>query len=201
MTDRHGHFVTFAFHLTSGALEKKLMVSVYHIAIFPAALYINISTISIQVYLVDFGLACRFASDGVHKEYKPDVRKAHNGTIEFTSRDAHIGAMSRRGDLEILGYNLLQWASGTLPWMDKLQNAGKVAAEKNSMMDDVPALVKTCFPNGLPKGAGRWRGIAEWRGKGSECNRLANSLFLRRFNYIVHCIWCFWRMCLKICVI
>ncbi|XP_043191850.1 serine/threonine-protein kinase VRK1-like [Amphibalanus amphitrite] len=105
------------------------------------------------VHLVDFGLACRYAFDGVHKEYKPDVRKAHNGTIEFTSRDAHIGAQSRRGDLEILGYNLLQWASGTLPWMDRLQNAERVADEKNRLMANVPALVKACFKNGMPKGA------------------------------------------------
>lgn len=46
-----------------------------------------------QVWLVDFGLACRYTVDGVHKEYKPDLRKAHNGTIEFTSRDAHIGGI------------------------------------------------------------------------------------------------------------
>lgn len=44
-----------------------------------------------QVFLVDFGLACRYAYDGKHKEYKYDQRKAHDGTIEFTSRDAHIG--------------------------------------------------------------------------------------------------------------
>ena len=107
-----------------------------------------------QVYLVDFGLACRYSFDGVHKEYKFDVRKAHNGTIEFTSRDAHIGAQSRRGDLEILGYNLLQWTSGTLPWMDRLQSADKVAEEKNRRMADVPGLVRACFTDGLPKGAG-----------------------------------------------
>ena len=41
---------------------------------------------------MDYGLACRYlGSDGVHKEYKYDGRKAHDGTIEFTSRDAHIG--------------------------------------------------------------------------------------------------------------
>ena len=44
-----------------------------------------------QVFLVDFGLARYFANDGRHKEYKYDQRKAHDGTIEFTSRDAHIG--------------------------------------------------------------------------------------------------------------
>ena len=44
-----------------------------------------------QVYLVDYGLAYRFNIDGNHKEYKEDPRKAHDGTIEFTSRDAHKG--------------------------------------------------------------------------------------------------------------
>lgn len=44
-----------------------------------------------QVFLVDYGLACRYKIDGKHKEYKYDQRKAHDGTIEFTSRDAHIG--------------------------------------------------------------------------------------------------------------
>ena len=45
-----------------------------------------------QVFLVDFGLACRYTNDnGKHKEYKYDRRKAHYGTIEFTSRDAHNG--------------------------------------------------------------------------------------------------------------
>jgi vaccinia related kinase len=39
------------------------------------------------VYLVDFGLASHYSQ----KEYKPDPKKAHNGTIEYTSRDAHVG--------------------------------------------------------------------------------------------------------------
>lgn len=40
-----------------------------------------------QTYLVDFGLATRVGD----KEYKPDPKSAHNGTIEYTSRDAHLG--------------------------------------------------------------------------------------------------------------
>lgn len=35
-----------------------------------------------------------------HKQYKHDTRWAHEGTMEYTSRDAHIGCASRRGDLE-----------------------------------------------------------------------------------------------------
>ena len=99
---------------------------------------------------MDFGLAYRFNPEGRHKDYKEDPRKAHDGTIEFTSIDAHKGVSklmllsllpigvisfprlgpSRRGDMEILGYCLLQWASGQLPWEDNLTNKPYVAAQK-----------------------------------------------------------------------
>ncbi len=37
-----------------------------------------------------------FADDyGHHIESWPDERKAHDGTLEYTSRDAHTGAHSR----------------------------------------------------------------------------------------------------------
>lgn len=44
-----------------------------------------------QVYLVDYGLAYRFSPEGVPKEYKEDPKRCHDGTIEFTSIDAHHG--------------------------------------------------------------------------------------------------------------
>jgi len=47
--------------------------------------------IIIQVYLVDYGLAYRYKADGVQKPYKEDPKRTHDGTIEFTSRDAHCG--------------------------------------------------------------------------------------------------------------
>ncbi|XP_068239405.1 serine/threonine-protein kinase VRK1-like isoform X1 [Palaemon carinicauda] len=105
-----------------------------------------------QVYLVDFGLACRYANDGKHKEYKYDQRKAHDGTIEFTSRDAHIGAHSRRGDLEILGYNMTQWLCSRLPWEDNLQDCNYVATQKRCFMEDIPSFIDKCFPDTKPQG-------------------------------------------------
>lgn len=61
-----------------------------------------------QVYLADYGLSYRYCPDGVHKEYKENPKKGHNGTIEYTSLDAHRGlAPSRRGDFQILGFCLL----------------------------------------------------------------------------------------------
>lgn len=44
-------------------------------------------------YLVDYGLAYRFrTSSGEHKVFVQDARRAHEGTLEFTSRDAHHGS-------------------------------------------------------------------------------------------------------------
>ena len=43
-----------------------------------------------QVYLVDFGLASKHS---LKTEFKPDPKKAHDGTIEYTSRDAHNGGI------------------------------------------------------------------------------------------------------------
>lgn len=45
-----------------------------------------------QAYLVDFGLVVRFKRDGVHQKYEIKPERRHNGTIEYTSRDAHTGA-------------------------------------------------------------------------------------------------------------
>ncbi|KAM8920797.1 serine/threonine-protein kinase VRK1 [Pelodytes ibericus] len=101
-----------------------------------------------QVFLVDFGLAYRYCPDDVHKEYKEDPRKCHNGTIEFTSIDAHKGVNpSRRGDLEILGYCMLQWLCGKLPWEDNLTDANYVKDSKIRYHDEVSALMEQCFPD------------------------------------------------------
>ena len=45
----------------------------------------------LQVYLADYGLSYRYCPDGVHKVYKENPKKGHDGTIEYTSLDAHNG--------------------------------------------------------------------------------------------------------------
>lgn len=113
-----------------------------------------------QIYLVDFGLACKYA-----KVFKPNPTKAHNGTNEFTSRDAHNGGkrisqgkllfiflfivMTRRGDLEILAYNLLYWATGSLPW-EKLTNCKEIQAKKESFMKTPSKLLADCYKTATP---------------------------------------------------
>nr|CAD7445768.1 unnamed protein product [Timema bartmani] len=102
-----------------------------------------------QVHLLDFGLAIRFAKNGRHVEFWQDERRAHDGTLEFTSRDAHHGAHSRRGDLETLGYNLLQWLCGRLPWEDAatIVDPEYVHLQKKTFMNNIPQLMRRCFPH------------------------------------------------------
>lgn len=97
-----------------------------------------------QAYLVDFGLAYRFKRDNIHQKYdaKPDRR--HNGTIEYTSRDAHDGAQtSRRSDLEILGYCIIHWTCGILPWIGLIKNPVQVQLSKKENMADINVFLKS----------------------------------------------------------
>ncbi|XP_048060905.1 serine/threonine-protein kinase VRK2 isoform X3 [Megalobrama amblycephala] len=60
-----------------------------------------------KVYLADYGLSYRYCPNGEHKEYKENPKKGHNGTIEYTSIDAHKGVeiASFLSSVKNLGYN------------------------------------------------------------------------------------------------
>lgn len=100
-----------------------------------------------EVYLIDFGLVEKYThKDGRHRDYVEDQRRANNGTVEFSSRDAHIGAFSRRSDLESLAYNLLFWVSGgRLPWTNVLKDHHQVEISKKWYMDHLEEFVNYCF--------------------------------------------------------
>ncbi|XP_052556867.1 serine/threonine-protein kinase VRK2 isoform X6 [Tympanuchus pallidicinctus] len=116
-------------------------------------------TNSREVYLADYGLSYRYCPNGNHKQYQENPRKGHNGTIEFTSIDAHKGvAPSRRGDLEILGYCMLQWLCGKLPWEHNLKDPVAVQAAKTKLMDELP------------------HSVMEWNSSGSSCSELSKFL-------------------------
>ncbi|XP_009977105.1 PREDICTED: serine/threonine-protein kinase VRK2 [Tauraco erythrolophus] len=112
-----------------------------------------------EVYLADYGLSYRYCPNGNHKQYQENPRKGHNGTIEFTSVDAHKGvAPSRRGDLEILGYCMLQWLCGKLPWEQNLKDPVAVQTAKTKLMDELPG------------------SVMEWGSSGSSCSEISKFL-------------------------
>jgi vaccinia related kinase len=103
------------------------------------------------VYLLDFGTAGRYLdTNGVHKEYCPVRSKAHVGTVLYASRDIHLRTISRRGDVETLGYNMLRWLCGKLPWEDNTDDPEYILSQKESFMSNIPLLMRRCFPNSEP---------------------------------------------------
>ncbi|KAI5770930.1 VRK2 [Gulo gulo luscus] len=112
-----------------------------------------------RVYLADYGLCYRYCPNGNHKQYQENPRKGHNGTLEFTSVDAHKGvALSRRSDLETLGYCLLRWSCGGLPWERSLRDPAAVQTAKTNLLDELP------------------ESVLKWAPSGSSCREIAEYL-------------------------
>ena len=102
------------------------------------------------LYLIDFGLAKKYKSDKTGKHILPGVCKKIFGTVRYLSINALRGKeSSRRDDIISIGYMLIVFLKGNLPWVDdfgknKKQNYIDMIYKREKIKPE-----ELCF--GLPK--------------------------------------------------
>ena len=101
------------------------------------------------IYLIDFGLAKKYInSNGIHIPFK--LGKSMTGTARYCSIYTHLGnEQSRRDDLESIGYVLMYFLRGNLPWQGIKVKENEKHYERIGNMKQNISIDELCF--GFPE--------------------------------------------------
>ncbi|CAA3021729.1 casein kinase 1-like protein 10 [Olea europaea var. sylvestris] len=144
-----------------------------------------------RVYIIDFGLAKKYRDLQTHKHIPYRENKNLTGTARYASVNTHLGIeQSRRDDLESLGYVLMYFLRGSLPWQglkagNKKQKYDKISEKK--MLTPVEVLCKS-YPSEFISYFHYCRSLRfEDKPDYSYLKRLFRDLFIRegyQFDYV-----------------
>jgi casein kinase 1 len=103
-----------------------------------------------QVHIIDFGLAKKYRDPKSHIHIPYRENKNLTGTARYASINTHLGIeQSRRDDIESLGYVMMYFLRGSLPWQGLKAATKKQKYEKISEKKMVTAIEILCrgFPS------------------------------------------------------
>ncbi|KAJ6251904.1 casein kinase i-like protein [Anaeramoeba flamelloides] len=84
-----------------------------------------------QIFIIDFGLSKLYRDFWTHKSNRYRNKRDLVGTVRYSSINTHLGIeQSRRDDLESLGYMLIYFLRGRLPWQGMIASNNKERNEK-----------------------------------------------------------------------
>ena len=101
------------------------------------------------IYAIDFGLSKKYrdGKTGLHIPYRDG--KSLTGTARYASINTHLGIeQSRRDDIEALGYIMVYFLKGSLPWQGMVINDVKKKYDKIKKLKLEIKLTDLC--NALP---------------------------------------------------